>query len=84
MAPTIFTGALIPKKKLELQEISNALRISDQGTKDELMGRIRKHLELNPELEEDPSFAGLFVNRRKRSIQPQPQIPRCGLLSILP
>ncbi|KAG6855617.1 hypothetical protein H0H87_000252 [Tephrocybe sp. NHM501043] len=71
MAPQVFTGALMPKKKQELQEIAGALNISDQGTKDDIMNRIKRHLELNPDLEEDPSFAGLFGNRRKRSVQPQ-------------
>ncbi|GLB44125.1 hypothetical protein LshimejAT787_1600550 [Lyophyllum shimeji] len=75
MAPPIFSGALVPKKKSELQEISIALRISDQGTKDELLNRIKKHLEINPDLEEDPSFAGLYGNRRKRSLQPQVSVP---------
>ncbi|KAG5636987.1 hypothetical protein H0H81_006193 [Sphagnurus paluster] len=74
MAP-VFSGALMPKKKGELQDISNALGISDQGTKDELLNRIKRHLELNPELEEDSSFAGLFPSRRKRSIQPQSSAP---------
>lgn len=71
--PKEYSGALQPKKKLELQEIASALRISDQGTKDELSIRIKKHLDANQAtLEEDPAFVGLF-GRRKRSLQPQPQ-----------
>ncbi|KAF8064105.1 Rft protein-domain-containing protein [Lyophyllum atratum] len=81
MAP-IFTGALMPKKKSELQDIAIALRISDQGTKDEILNRIKKHLELNPDLEEDSSFAGLFGNRRKRSVQPQSSVPSARSASI--
>jgi len=76
MAP-IYSGALPPKKKSDLQEIALALRISDQGTKEELISRINRHLESNQDaLEDDPKFAGLF-GRRKRSVQPQP-IPRCA------
>jgi hypothetical protein len=78
MAP-VYSGSLPPKKKSELQEIALALRISDQGTKDEIMQRITKHLDSKQDaLEDNPTFAGLF-GRRKRSVQPQP-IPMCVLL----
>jgi hypothetical protein len=66
-----YSGALQPKKKSELQEIAGALRISDQGTKEELYTRIRTHLDKHQTtLEDVPAFAGLF-GRRKRSVQPQ-------------
>ncbi|EFI26909.1 hypothetical protein CC1G_15310 [Coprinopsis cinerea okayama7 len=66
MAPVAFTGALAPKKKSELQDIATALNISDQGTKDDLQTRIKKHLDNNPELEEDAKFAGLYARGRRR------------------
>jgi hypothetical protein len=72
MAPA-YSGSLGPKKKHELQEIALALRISDQGTKDEIVQRITKHLDSNQDaLEDNPIFTGLF-GRRKRSVQPQPR-----------
>ncbi|KAG6878047.1 hypothetical protein C0993_000370 [Termitomyces sp. T159_Od127] len=74
MAAPVFAGALMPKKKQELQEIALALNISEIGTKDDLMNRIKRHLEHNPDLEEDPSFSGLFGSRRRRSVQPQPAV----------
>ncbi|KAF8885658.1 hypothetical protein BD779DRAFT_1732944 [Infundibulicybe gibba] len=75
MAPISYTGALHPKKKSELQDIARALRLVDNGTKEELHNRIRKHLDKNAAtLEENPTFAGLY-GRRKRSVQPQPAPP---------
>ena len=80
MAPIAYSGALQPKKKSELQEIALALRISDQGTKDEIQARIKKHLDTNTSsLEDDPTFAGLY-GRRRRSAQPQLAPPTCVLL----
>ena len=48
------------KKKDELLSIAGALRISDKGTISDLLNRIRQHMELHPELRENPRFAGLF------------------------
>jgi SAP domain-containing new25 len=73
MAPIAFAGALAPKKKSELQDIALALRISDQGTKEDIQTRIKKHLDNNPNLEEDSRFSGLYGRKRRGSVQPQPQ-----------
>ncbi|KAF9489877.1 hypothetical protein BDN71DRAFT_1455387 [Pleurotus eryngii] len=64
----IYSGSLQPKKKAELQEIAIALDISDTGTNYELQQRIKKHLDDNPDLEEQDEFRGLYGrNRRGRS-----------------
>ncbi|KAJ7743171.1 hypothetical protein B0H16DRAFT_1562105 [Mycena metata] len=71
---TVFSGALQPKKKSELQQLATALDIDSNGTKDDLQTRIKKHLDNNQaELEDDPVFAGLF-GRRKRSVQPTSRV----------
>ncbi|KAI6118104.1 hypothetical protein F5141DRAFT_1096164, partial [Pisolithus sp. B1] len=70
MAQIVYTGSLQVKKKSELREIAVALHISDKGTRDDLLLRIRKHLEENQQLENDPVFVGLF-SKLKRSVQPQ-------------
>lgn len=70
MPRSVFSGALPPKKKFELQEIAVELGLNDGGTKDELVTRLKKHLDLNQDLLEDnPSFSGLYT-RRKKSVQP--------------
>jgi len=71
MPRSVFSGALPPKKKYELQEIAAELGLNDGGTKDELVARLKKHLDVNQDtLEDNPSFTGLYT-RRKKSVQPQ-------------
>ncbi|THH03150.1 hypothetical protein EW145_g6488 [Phellinidium pouzarii] len=67
-----YSGSLQIKKKAELQEISQALGISDAGTREELQQRIKKHLDdYSTDLEGDPAFSGLYARKRQRSLQPQ-------------
>ena len=40
--------------------IANALKISDKGTKADLNNCIQQHLDNNPQLHDNPRFAGLF------------------------
>ncbi|KAJ8074893.1 hypothetical protein AAF712_015574 [Marasmius tenuissimus] len=71
--PPTYSGSLQAKKKSELQSIATDLRLSDDGTREELQQRIKKHLDAKQsQLEEDPRFAGLYVRRRKGSVQPTP------------
>ena len=63
MAP-IYSGALQPKKKVELQEIAGALQLTTTGTKDDLQARIKDHLAAY-DLSDVPQFSGLYVGNRK-------------------
>lgn len=63
MAP-VYSGALQPKKKVELQEIAGALHLTTTGTKDDLQARIKDHLAAY-DLSDDPQFSGLYVGNRK-------------------
>ena len=60
-ASKVFDQALSSYKTKEpLLAIANALKISDKGTKADLIDRIRQHLADNPQLRDNPQFAGLF------------------------
>ncbi|KAG2745983.1 hypothetical protein P692DRAFT_20954959 [Suillus brevipes Sb2] len=70
MAPITFSGTIPSKKKADLQAIAVALDISDAGTREDLQGRIKRHLEQHQSrYEDDPTFSGLY-GKRKRSAQP--------------
>jgi hypothetical protein len=83
MAPITFSGTIPSKKKADLQAIAVALDISDAGTKEDLQGRIKRHLERHQsKYEDDPTFSGLY-GKRKRSAQP-PITSVTSLLSLSP
>ncbi|KAG1731430.1 hypothetical protein EDB19DRAFT_1912547 [Suillus lakei] len=70
MAPIPFSGTIPSKKKADLQAIAVALHISDSGTKEDLQGRIKRHLEQHQsKYEDDPTFSGLY-GKKKKSVQP--------------
>lgn len=62
--PSIYSGALQPKKKVELQQIAEALSLATTGTKDDIQTRIKDHLDLH-DLSDDPQFGGLYAAKRK-------------------
>lgn len=61
---SVYSGALQPKKKSELQEIAEALDLSTSGTKDDIQTRIKEHLDAY-DLSESAQFAGLYVGKRR-------------------
>jgi hypothetical protein len=65
---SVFIGSLPPKKKQELQDISDALGLSSAGsTKEELVKLIKTHLEDNETKHiNNPQFAGLYPSGRKK------------------
>lgn len=67
-----FNGALSTKTKRELEDIAVALAIPEDGKKDDLVKRIRGHLNAHPELAARPRFSGLFTSLtrgRKRAAE---------------
>lgn len=65
MAP-VYSGALQPKKKSELQEIAEALSLATTGTKDDLQARIKEYLDVH-DLSDDPQFGGLYVVGKRKT-----------------
>lgn len=59
-----WSGALQPKKKEELQEIAAALDLDSNGTKYDILERIKTHLAAYQQHSQDPRFAGLYSKRK--------------------
>lgn len=61
---TIYSGALHPKKKHELQALAADLGLDNTGTKDDVQERIKTHLASHQELSQDERFAGLYSRKK--------------------
>lgn len=61
---TIYSGALQPKKKYELQALAVDLGIDNTGTKDDLQERIKTHLAAHQDLSQDERFSGLYSRKK--------------------
>ncbi|KAI0038912.1 hypothetical protein FA95DRAFT_1577934 [Auriscalpium vulgare] len=62
LGTTVFSGSLSSKKKDELEDIAAALGLSEDGLKADIQDRIQRHLEMHPQLAENPRFAELFTS----------------------
>jgi hypothetical protein len=62
----IYTGRLSGKSKSELEDIATALSLLTEGTKSEILGCIKEHLENTPDLRQDRRFSGLYPSRGNR------------------
>lgn len=62
----IFKGRLSGKSKAELEDIATALSLSADGTKAEIVQRIKEHLDSTPDLRHSQRFSGLYPMRGPR------------------
>ena len=65
----VFTGPLREtRRKQDLEDIASALSLSTKGRKRDILERVLKEFEANPELKSDPRFERLFnLRQRKRA-----------------
>jgi len=70
-----FTGSLSSKTKSGLLDVAQALQLTTTGTRKEVLERIRAHLIAHPEKMVDPTFAGLFISRRRPTNDENPSRP---------
>ena len=71
----VYSGKLSTKNKTELENIAIALGFSEADlkvTKNDLISRIKQHLDETPVLQEHPQFSGLYNSRAR---------PSCDLLA---
>ncbi|KJA15783.1 hypothetical protein HYPSUDRAFT_58622 [Hypholoma sublateritium FD-334 SS-4] len=55
-----FVGAMSSKNKPDLIQLADALQLSAEGTKQEILDRITDHFDQHPEKKVHQSFEGLF------------------------
>lgn len=63
-----FTGALTSKTKADLQDIAQALELTTDGQKKDILARINAHFDANPGLRDKPRFEGIFNRTRGRPV----------------
>lgn len=78
-----FFGALSSKNKPDLKQVADALQISADGTKQDILERITKHFDNHPEKKTDQLFEGLF-NSRRRPRNDENVIPQASNQAVLP
>jgi hypothetical protein len=85
-----FTGALNSQKRPTLQNIAWSLQLSEDGTRDELINRIKTHFDSNQHLCEDVRYSGLFGKRASRRQDatipigvPEPTLPFADSTNML-
>lgn len=64
-AGMVFSGALTSQKRPVLLDIAWCLDLEEKGTREELINRIRTHVDGEPSLRQDPRFAGLWPSTRR-------------------
>lgn len=78
-----FTGSLSSKSKDDLKDIVYALNLSLEGSKDELVSRIKQHFDVHPTLRDDPRYQGMFVRTRMRPRPSSTLLPQPSSLTLL-
>ncbi|KAJ7198445.1 hypothetical protein GGX14DRAFT_341657, partial [Mycena pura] len=71
-----FTGALaISRSKDDLREIAWSLKLSEEGTKQQILDRIQEHFTSNPDDRETQLYCRLFTRGRRAPAPAPPQQP---------
>lgn len=72
-----FSGALSGQRLAQLRDLAWSLRLSETGTREELIARIQAHFDGKPNLREDARYTNIFGARRRR-LQESTEEPRAN------